>query len=148
VRPPPRQGPEHERGARVSAIRSCFFQFLTLRGTPVGEGLPFAVARPRDETLPAHVVTLLEFDELTAHSGWLRGMYMLQPYPERLFDYQGVMLGKGRMVKALQEMLMGQLAQAEHHYQASAVTVRCACAASVRLAVPRAPRASRGLVPC
>ena len=121
------QGLEYERANRLAAVRTCFFQFLTSLGTPVTEDLPFAVGRPRDDTQPPQVVTLREFDELTAHSGWLRTLYMLQPHPQRLFNYTGVVVGKGKSLKALSDMLAAQVARTDAHYQVSAVTVRGGC---------------------
>jgi hypothetical protein len=116
-------------------VRTCFYQFLSSLETPVGEDLPFAVGRPRDDTQPPQVVTLREFDELTAHSGWLRTLYMLQPYPERLFNYTGLMVGKGKSVKALSDMLAAQVARTDAHYQVSAVTVRAAAFPSAGVGV-------------
>ncbi len=108
---------------RIAAIRSCFYHYLTMLETAVGEDLPFCVGRPRNPAQAAQVLTLREFDELSSHSGWLSQMYMLQPYPRRLFEYTGSMVGKGKTVQALNELLKRQSAEPVSHFQTGAVTV-------------------------
>ena len=118
------QTADSERRVRIAAVRSCFFHYLQTLHTPVEEDLPFCIGRPRSEQLPAQVVTLREFDELCSHSGWLSQLYMLQPYPQRLFEYIGNAVGKGRTVQALHDMLRRQSRETEPHFQTGAVTVR------------------------
>jgi hypothetical protein len=88
------------------SIRHVFRSYLrTINPRHDFEKETFATAWPRDSSLPAQLLTLAEFDELTHHSIWLAQMYCIQAYPARQAEHLGVAIRQDRNVKHLHTTL-------------------------------------------